>query len=104
MKPPEHQLLASPNDYEVPVGSGVMVARVTEDALVGPAEQFLQTKMAELEASNHQLRVENLALRNRIERFKSNRSLEKTVIVAVAISVCFLFLLSVFSKVLGSLN
>jgi hypothetical protein len=77
-------------------------SEVAEDASACPQQRPVETKMAELEASNHKLRVENLALRSRLESLKDRYSLKRTVIVAGAISLPFLFILSMASKIVAS--
>jgi hypothetical protein len=79
---------------------GVVVARVATD----PDQDLCQTELAKLRSSNHRLRAENLALRTRIERLKSNRSLEKRVIIVGMLSLWFFFLLSVMSKLIALSN
>jgi hypothetical protein len=66
--------------------------------------EALQTKVSELDASNHRLRVENLTLRTRIEALKSNRSFERKLFgfIGLAIWICFVFV--VFSKIFHVLN
>jgi hypothetical protein len=74
-------------------------AAANDDGVVSAELEASQAKVSELEASNHRLRVENLALRAKIEALKSNRGLERKlfVLLGLAIWVCFLFL--IFSKI-----
>jgi hypothetical protein len=53
-------------------------------------QQFLEVKIVDLEASNHKLRVENLALRSKIERQKLARSLERKLHVTLSLSMWLL--------------
>ena len=73
----EDNLLTSPNRHEISAANDDASAEAAGNAIDCSEQLSVQTKMAELEASNHKLRVENLALRTRIERQKSNRSLQK---------------------------
>ena len=52
----------------------------------------LQTKIAKVKVSEHKLRVENLALRTRLERLKSKRSFE---IRALGFCLLLVFILAV---------
>ena len=78
-----------------------VVARVAERDL---DEEFFRTELAELRRSNHQLRAENLALRTRIERLKSNRSLEKSLIIGGMVALWFFFILSVMTNLIALSN
>ena len=60
----------------------------------------LQAKVSDLNDSIHKLRVENLALRTRNERLKSNRSLERKLLVIVGLALWLCFLFGVISKTL----
>jgi hypothetical protein len=60
----------------------------------------LQAKVSDLNDSIHKLRVENLALRTRIERLKSNRSLERKFLVIAGLALWLCFLFGVISKTL----
>ena len=80
----------------------VVVTRVAEDE-ADPDQHLSQTELAKLRSSNHRLRVENLALRTRIERLKSNRSLERSLIIGGMVSLWFLFILSM-TKIIASSN
>ena len=62
--------------------------------------QLLQAKVSDLNDSIHKLRVENLALRTRIERLKSDRSLERKLLVIVGLALWLCFLFGVISKTL----
>jgi len=62
--------------------------------------QSLQAKVSDLHDSIHKLRVENLALRTRNERLKSNRSLERKLLVIVGLALWLCFLFGVISKTL----
>ena len=81
----------------------VVVTRVAEDE-ADPDRNLSQTELAKLRSSNHRLRVENLALRTRIERLKSNRSLERSLIIGGMVSLWFFFILSVMTKIIASSN
>jgi regulator of replication initiation timing len=76
-------------------------ATANVDEVVCDELEALQTKVSELDASNHQLRVENLALRSRIEALKSKRSLERklSVFLGLGVWVCFLFV--IISKIMS---
>jgi hypothetical protein len=76
---------------------GVVVARVVED--VADADRELsQTEFAKLRSSNDRLRVENLALRTRIERLKSDRSLERYLMIGGMALLWFFFIAFVLHK------
>jgi cell fate regulator YaaT (PSP1 superfamily) len=79
-------------------------AAANDDGGVCAELEALQTKVSELDASNHRLRVENLTLRTRIEALKSNRSFERKLFgfIGLAIWICFVFV--VFSKIFHVLN
>jgi hypothetical protein len=63
-----------------------------ENELDSAAElQFLRAKVAELTASEHKLRVQNLALRTRLERLQSGQSFERKLHLALGLSLCLLF-------------
>jgi hypothetical protein len=81
----------------------VVVTRVAEDE-ADPDQNLSQTELAKLRSSNHRLRVENLALRTRIERLKSNRSLERSLIIGGMVSLWFFFILFVMTKIIASSN
>ena len=80
----------------------VVVSRVAEDE-ADPDQDLSQTELAKLRSSNHRLRVENLALRTRIERLKSNRSL-RSLIIGGMVSLWFFFILFVMTKIIASSN
>lgn len=61
-----------------------------------------QIKLAELEASNHRLLVDNVALRSSIEALKSRRSLERMVILSGTTLIWILFTFSFLSKIAAS--
>ena len=81
----------------------VVVTRVAEDE-ADTDQDLSQTELAKLRSSNHRLRVENLALRTRIERLKSNRSLERSLIIGGMVSLWFFFILFVMTKIIASSN
>jgi len=74
---------------------------VAEDE-ADPDQDLSQTELAKLRSSNHRLRVENLALHTRIERLKSHRSLERSLIIGGMVSLWFFFILSVMTKIIAS--
>ena len=80
-----------------------VVTRVPEDE-ANPDPDPSQKELAKLRSSNRRLRVENLALRARIERLKSNRSLEKSLIIGGVLSLWFFFILYVMTKLIASSN
>ena len=101
----EDNLLTSRNRHEISAANDDAFAEVAGNAIDCSEQLSVQTKMAELEASNHKLRVENLALRTRIERQKSNRSLQKkSLIIAGMVSLWFFFILSAITKLIASSN
>jgi len=100
----EDNLLTSPNRHEISAANDDASAEAAGNVIDCSEQPSVQTKMAELEASNHQLRVENLALRTRLERQKSNRSLQKSLIIAGMVSLWFFFILSVITKLIASSN
>ena len=75
-----------------------LVTRASEDEADLDQEAASQTELAKLRSLNHQLRVENLALRTRIERLKSNRSLERSLIAGGIVALWLFFVLSVITK------
>src|SRR5436305_3758563 len=81
----------------------VVVTRVAEDE-ADTDQDLSQTELAKLRSSNHRLRVENLALRTRIERLKSNRSLERSLIFGGMVSLWFFFFLFVMTNIIASSN
>ena len=82
-------------------GRNGMVARVAERDL---NEELFRTELAELRRSNHQLRAKNLALRSRIERQKSHRVLERSLIIGGMVALWFFFILSVMTKLIALSN
>ena len=54
----------------------------------------LEAKIAELKASEHKLRVENLSLRTRVEGLKSKRSFETKCQVALGFCLLLLFMVA----------
>jgi hypothetical protein len=79
------------------------VNRAIEDE-IDPGQEAFQIELANLRSSNHQLRAQNLVLRTRIERLKSNRSLERTLIMGGMVSLWFFFILSVMTKLIAASN
>jgi hypothetical protein len=77
---------------------------IVQDEADPDVETTSHTELAKLRNSIHQLRAENLALRTRIERLKSNRSLERTLIIGGMVSLWFFFLLSVITKLIAASN
>ena len=62
----------------------------------------LRAKIVELEALTHKLRVENLALRTRIERATSGRYLEKRLLIFGGMLIWLFFIYQIGSKMLMS--
>ena len=60
-----------------------------------------QAELAELRSSNHRLRVENLALRTKIEGLKSSRSLERYLMIGGMMLVWLFFILFVINKAIA---
>ena len=75
-----------------------------DDAAAYAELESLQAKVSDLNDSSHKLRVENLALRARIERLKSNRSLERKLLVVLGLFLWLFFLFGVISKALSIIN
>ena len=89
-------------DYgEIP---GLAEAAANDDKVAGAELESLQAKVSDLNDSNHKLRVENLALRTRIERLKSNRSLERKLLMVLGLALWLCFLFAIISKTLIVLN
>ena len=89
-------------DYgEIP---GLAEAAANDDKVAGAELESLQAKVSDLNDSNHKLRVKNLALRARIERLKSNRSLERKLLVVLGLFLWLFFLFGVISKALSIIN
>jgi hypothetical protein len=84
---PEHQTDA--------INIGAVVARVREEADADQAE------LADLRSSNQRLRVENLALRTKIERLKSSRSLERYLMIGGMAFLWFAFIAFVMHKLIA---
>jgi hypothetical protein len=91
------------DDHANAMHTSVVVTQVAENE-VDPDQDLSQSELAKLRSSNHRLRAENLALRTRIERLKSNRSLERRLITAGMVSLWFFFILSVMTKLIASSN
>ena len=70
---------------------------------VDPDQDASHTELAKLRSSNHQLRVQNLALRSSVERLKSNRSFERNFMIGGVVSLWFFFILFVLTKFVASL-
>ena len=92
--------LTSADDYPDAIHTNVVVTRVAGDK-ADPDRDLSKTALSKLRSSNHQLRAENLALRSRIERLKSNRSVETCLIVVGMLSLWFFFILSVITKLIA---
>jgi hypothetical protein len=88
------------DDHPDSMRASIVVTRVAGDK-AGPDRDLSQTELSKLRSSNHRLRAENLALRTRIERLKSNRSVERCLIVAGMASLWFFFILSVMTKLIA---
>ena len=95
--------LTSADNHVNAMRTSIVVTRVAEDE-ADPDQDLSQTELAELRSSNHQLRAENLALRTRIERLKSDRSLKRNLIIGGMVSLWFFFILSVMTKIIASSN
>ncbi len=76
MNPLEHDTLVAPHHNRLAAANGIIDAELENDPSAVADNGSFATKMAELEASNDKLRVENLALRSRIDGLKSRRSIE----------------------------
>ena len=105
--PLDRDLLDSPNPGEVPGRAEAEANEVLEDEIACDEQQSSQAKVvdltakgAELRDSNHKLRVENVALRARIEQLKSNSSFERKIFAILGLSLWLLFLYSIVSKIL----
>ena len=97
--------LTSPDDHANVVHlHHVMVTRGAEDEGGPDQDDLSRIELAELRSANHQLRAEILALRSRIERLKSNRSLEKNLIIGGMVSLWFIFILGVMTKLIAASN
>ena len=91
--------LTSPDDHANVVHlHHVMVTRGAEDEGGPDQDDLSRIELAELRSANHQLRAEILALRSRIERLKSNRSLERSLIAGGIVALWLFFVLSVITK------
>jgi hypothetical protein len=77
-----------------------LVTPVAQDEF-DPDQNESETELTQLRSANHRLRAENLTLRTRIERLKSNRSLERSLIVGGVASLWFFFILSVMTKLIA---
>lgn len=80
-----------------------LVTPVAQDE-VDPDQNESETELTQLRSSNHRLRAENLTLRTRIERLKSNRSLERSLIIGGMVLLWFFFVLSVITKLAAVSN
>jgi hypothetical protein len=103
MTPFDSHGLTSPEDHRNEIHIGVVVSRVAQHE-VDLDQEASQKELAKLRNSNHQLRAENLALRTRIERLKSGRSLERNLIIGGVLALWFFFIFSVISKIIASSN
>ena len=79
---------------------GLAEAAANDDKAAGAELESLQAKVSDLNDSNHKLRVENLVLRTRIERLKSNRSLERKLLMVLGLALWLCFLFAIISKAL----
>jgi hypothetical protein len=102
MTPLDRDLLNSPDPRE---GSGPAEAVSNqvledEDACDEQAKVVnLTAKVVDLSDSNHKLRVDNVALRARIQQLKSRSSFERKFFAILGLSLWFLFLYAIVSKV-----
>ena len=99
--------LVSSNPVEAIGAPEAVVNEAIKDEFAWDEQQSLQAKVvdlvatvAELRDSNHKLRVENVVLRARNEQLKSNNSLERKLFAILGISLWFLFLYAIVSKIL----
>lgn len=102
MKPVERPFPADHDEAaadESPAGSDLFEA---EESDIAVEQLSFQVKIAELEASNHKLLVENVALRARIEGLKSRRSLERMLILSGTALLWIVFMFSFLSKIAAS--
>ena len=104
MRPFDSNGLTAPDDHTNVVRMNVVVTRGAEDEADPDQDDLSHTELAELRSSNYQLRAENLALRTRIKRLKSNRSLEKSLIIGGMVTLWFFFILSIITKLITASN
>jgi uncharacterized coiled-coil DUF342 family protein len=103
MRPFDSDGLESPADHRNAMHLRLVDSRLAEDE-VDPDQEAVQTELATLRSSTDQLRAENLALRSRIERLKSNRSLERRLILGGMLAVWLFFMLYVVNKLIALSN
>jgi hypothetical protein len=88
--------MTSADIHEVAAAAETAAIEVSEEPVASTdKQQLLEAKVVELTASNHKLRVENLALRSRIERQKLSRSLERKLHVTLSLSLWLLSMVAV---------
>jgi len=89
--------ISSDHDQLVSADTERLSADEVNDALeVAFGElRLLQAKIEEVKASEHKLRVENLALRTRLESLRSKRSFEMKFHVAMGISLWLVVMLAI---------
>jgi hypothetical protein len=92
--------LKSPEDRRNELRLRLVVDGAAEDELDCDQEAS-QTELEMLRSSNHRLRVENLALRTRIEGLKSGRSLERYLMIGATMLLWFFFTLFVINKTIA---
>jgi hypothetical protein len=92
--------LKSPEDRRNELRLRLVVDGAAEDELDCDQEAS-QTELEMLRSSNHRLRVENLALRTRIEGLKSGRSLERYLMIGATMLLWFFFILFVINKTIA---
>jgi hypothetical protein len=66
-----------------------------DQGLTSTTHDPVLAKLAELETTNHRVRLENLTLRTRIDRLKANRSFERKFHLASASLLFALLLLAI---------
>ena len=81
----DHHRPVSPYADEASGVADTGVDEVLEDEAASTELQLLRAKVAELRVSEHRLRVQNLALRARLQQLKSGRSFERKLYVALAL-------------------
>jgi len=64
----------------------------------------LESKILELEASNHRLRVDNLSLRAKYDALKSKRSFERRAIFIFGMAIWLMFVFAAISKIFKIAN
>jgi len=102
MTPLDRDLLNSPDPREGPGPAEAVSNQVLEDedACDEQAKVVdLAAKVVDLSDSNHKLRVDNVALRARIRQLKSRSFFERKFFAILGLSLWFLFLYAIVSKV-----